>query len=97
MDSYPHSYETYIFTLSAPHEEVQGGQTKLHPGFTLGKLVQPSLNSCRIFKIPHCSVQAVIKLKSGGVLKLVVFCLDMLIFINIKLCNCQKLKINLPI
>ena len=42
MDSYPHSYETSIFTLSAPHEEVQGGQTKFHPGFTLGKLVQPS-------------------------------------------------------
>ena len=26
-----------------PHEGVQGRQTKLHPGFTLSKLVQPSL------------------------------------------------------
>ena len=42
MDSHPYSYETSIFTLGAPHEKVQGRQTKLHPGFTLGKLVQPS-------------------------------------------------------
>ena len=45
MDSHPYhaySYETSIFTLSVPNEEVQGRQTKLHPGFTLGKLVQPS-------------------------------------------------------
>ena len=42
MDSHSYSYETSIFTLGAPHEEVQGRQTKLHPGFTLGKLVQPS-------------------------------------------------------
>ena len=42
MDSHPYSYETSILTLHAPHEEVQGRQTKLHPGFTLGKLVQPS-------------------------------------------------------
>ena len=42
MDSYLFSHETSIFTLSAPHEEVQGRQTKLHPGFTMGKLVQPS-------------------------------------------------------
>ena len=33
---------TSIFTLCAPHEEVQGRQTKPYPGFTLGKLVQPS-------------------------------------------------------
>ena len=42
MDSHPYSQETSIFTLGAPHEEVQGRQTKLHPGFTMGKLVQPS-------------------------------------------------------
>ena len=42
MDSHLYSYETSIFTLGAPHEEVQGRQTKLYPGFTLGKLVQPS-------------------------------------------------------
>ena len=48
MDSHPYSYETSIFTLGAPHEEVQGRprprarQTKRHPGFTMGKLVQPS-------------------------------------------------------
>ena len=42
MDSNPYSHETSIFTLGAPHEEVQGRQTKLHPGFTMGKLVQPS-------------------------------------------------------
>ena len=42
MDSHPYVYETSIFTLDAPHEEVQGRQTKLHPGFTMGKLVQPS-------------------------------------------------------
>ena len=42
MDSYPYSYESFIFTLGAPHEEVQGRQTKLHPGFTISKLVQPS-------------------------------------------------------
>ena len=42
MDSHHYSHETPIFTLGAPHEEVQGRQTKLHPGFTMGKLVQPS-------------------------------------------------------
>ena len=42
LDSHPYSHETSIFTLVAPHEEVQGRQTKLHPGFTMGKLVQPS-------------------------------------------------------
>ena len=42
MDSHPYSHETSIFTLGAPHEEVQGRQKKLHPGFTMGKLVQPS-------------------------------------------------------
>ena len=42
MNSHPYSHETSIFTLGAPHEEVQGRQTKLHPGFTMGKLVQPS-------------------------------------------------------
>ena len=31
MDSHPYSYETSIFTLGAPHEEVQSRQTKLHP------------------------------------------------------------------
>ena len=40
MDSHPYGYETSIITLSAP---LQGRQTKLHPGFTMGKLVQPSL------------------------------------------------------
>ena len=42
MDYHPYSHETSIFTLGAPHEEVQGRQTKLQPGFTMGKLVQPS-------------------------------------------------------
>ena len=42
LDSHPYSYETTIFTIGAPHEEVQGRQTKLHQGFTLGELVQPS-------------------------------------------------------
>ena len=42
MDFHPYSHETSIFTLGALHEEVQGRQTKLHPGFTMGKLVQPS-------------------------------------------------------
>ena len=41
-DSHPNSDETSIFTFGAPHEEVQGRQTKLHLGFTMGKLVQPS-------------------------------------------------------
>ena len=64
MDSHPYSYETSIFTLGAPHEEVQGEQTKLHPGFTLGKLVQPS-PACRYMylislRFPHCSVQTVL-------------------------------------
>ena len=40
MDFHLNSYKTSIYTLGAPHEEVQGRQTKLHPGFTLGKLVQ---------------------------------------------------------
>ena len=35
--SHPYSHQTSIFTLGAPHEEVQGSQTKLHPGFTMGK------------------------------------------------------------
>ena len=42
MDSHPYRHETSIFTLGAPHEEVQGRQTKLHPGFTMGRPVQPS-------------------------------------------------------
>ena len=42
MDSHPYSHETSIFTLGAPNEKVQGRQTKLRPGFTMGKLVQPS-------------------------------------------------------
>ena len=42
MDSHPYGYETSIFTIGAPHEEVQGRQTKLHPSFTLDKLFQPS-------------------------------------------------------
>ena len=41
IDSHLYSYETSIFNFGAPHEVVQGRQTKLHPGFTLGKLVQP--------------------------------------------------------
>ena len=41
-DFHSYGYETYFFTLGAPHEEVQGRQTKLHQGFTLGRLVQPS-------------------------------------------------------
>ena len=64
MDSHPYSYETSIFTLGAPHEEVQGEQTKLHPGFTLGKLVQLS-PACRYMylislRFPYCSVQTVL-------------------------------------
>ena len=42
MDFHPYGLETSIFTLDAPHEQVQGRQTKLHPGFTQGKLVQLS-------------------------------------------------------
>ena len=42
MDSHPYGYQTFLFTFGAPHEEVQGRPTKLQPGFTLGKLVQPS-------------------------------------------------------
>ena len=49
MDSHPYSHETSIFTLGAPHEEVQGRQTKLHPGFTMGLLgirtLRPFANS----------------------------------------------------
>ena len=52
MDSHPYSHETSIFTLGAPNEEVQGRQTKLHPGFTLGKLVQPS-PGISIFRDAH--------------------------------------------
>ena len=53
MDSHPYSHETSIFTLGAPHEEVQGRQTKLHPGFTMGKLVQPSPGiSIQFFEMP---------------------------------------------
>ena len=40
IDSHPYGYEISIFNLGVPHEEVQGRQTKLHPGFTLGKLAQ---------------------------------------------------------
>ena len=42
MDSHPYSHGISIFTLGVPHEEVQGRQTELHPGFTICKLVQPS-------------------------------------------------------
>ena len=35
MDSHPYGYETSIFTLGAPHEEVRGRQTKLHFSETL--------------------------------------------------------------
>ena len=38
MDSHPYSYETSIFILGVPHEEVQGRAGKQN----LGKLVQPS-------------------------------------------------------
>ena len=31
MDSHPHRHETSIFNLGAPHDEVQGRQTKLQP------------------------------------------------------------------
>ena len=41
IDSYPYGHETSIFTLGVTHEEVQSRQTKLHPRFTMGKLVQP--------------------------------------------------------
>ena len=47
MNSNPYSNETSIIT----HEEVLGGQTQLHLGFTLGKLVQPSLG-ISIVEIP---------------------------------------------
>ena len=36
------SKKTFIFNLGEPQGEAQGRQTKLHPGLTLGKLVQPS-------------------------------------------------------
>ena len=36
MNSRPYSHETSIFILGAPHEKVQGRQTKLHPAFTMG-------------------------------------------------------------
>ena len=52
MDSHPYSHGTSIFTLGAPHEEVQGRQTKLHPGFTMGKLVQLS-PAISIFRDAH--------------------------------------------
>ena len=32
-------YETSIFAFGAPHEEVQGRQTKVYPGFTLGTCI----------------------------------------------------------
>ena len=54
MDFHPYGYETSISTLGVPHEEVQGRQTKLYPGFTLGKLVQSksSITQCpqKLFK-----------------------------------------------
>ena len=53
MDSHPYSYETSICTLGAPHEKVQGRQTKLHPGFTIGKLVQPSSPGISILRDSH--------------------------------------------
>ena len=37
MDFHPYGLETFIFTLGAPHEDAYDRQTKLHPGFTLGK------------------------------------------------------------
>ena len=42
MDSHPYSHETSIFTIGAPHEEVQGRQKKLHTGSTMGKLYPDS-------------------------------------------------------
>ena len=52
IDSHPYSHETSILTLGVPHEEVQVRQTKVHPGFTMGKLVQPSLGIW-IFRDAH--------------------------------------------
>ena len=50
MDSHP--YTVIVMKLPfAPHEEVQGRQTKLHPGFTLDKLEQPPQVS-KFFEIP---------------------------------------------
>ena len=65
MGSHPYNHETSIFTLGAPHEEVQGRQTKLHPGITLGKLVQPSPWRYLIsLRFPHCSVKTVLMMYS---------------------------------
>ena len=41
-----------IFTLSVPHEEAQGLQTKLHPGFTLGKLMRRLPRVSQFLEIP---------------------------------------------
>ena len=38
----------------------------------------------------NVSIDSALKFKLGGVLNLAVFWLDMLIFMNITLCNCQK-------
>ena len=64
LDSHPYSHETSIFTLGAPHEEVQGAGKQ---NFTQVLLVQTSaafpehLNSSRC---PHCSVQPVLMMSS---------------------------------
>ena len=53
MDSQRFRHESSIFTLGAPHEEVQGRQTKLHPGFIMSKLVQPTPGTVsQFFEIP---------------------------------------------
>ena len=59
MDSHPYSHETSIFTLRAPHVEVQGRRTKLHPGFTMGKLVQQAFKFENWWRLKKSSPQSV--------------------------------------
>ena len=66
MDSHPYSHETSIFTLGAPHEEVQGRQTKLHPGFTMGKLVQPSPGIFELWTLKLSSSTSYLEYQAGG-------------------------------
>ena len=65
MDSHPSSHENSIFTLGAPHEEVQGRQTKLHPGFKMGKLVPSPARYLNSSRFPHCSVQTVLMMQGS--------------------------------
>ena len=64
IDSHPYSLETSTFTLGAPHEEVHGRQTKLHPRFPPVQTSAALSRYLHFSRLPHCSVQTGLMMSS---------------------------------